>query len=72
MSLLEFKSRVCSCYINSWQIQIDAERSAIGYHNKMTEKYRDKDYVTYELFKTVLLDEVSDEDEWEDLLVQQP
>jgi len=31
-----------------------------------------EDYVTYELFKTVLLDEVSDEDEWEDLLVQQP
>jgi len=51
---------------------IDAERCAIGYYNEMTEKYRDKDYVTFELFKTVLLDEVSDEDEWEDLLVQQP
>jgi len=50
----------------------DAERCAIGFYNKMTEKYKDRDYVTYELFKTVLLDEVSDEDEWEDLLVQQP
>jgi len=38
----------------------------------MTEKYKDKDYVTFELFKTVLLDEVSDEDEWESLLAQQP
>lgn len=51
---------------------IDAERCAIDFYNKMTEKYKDKDYVTYELFKAVLLDEVSDEDEWEDLLVQQP
>lgn len=51
---------------------IAAERCAIDYYNKMTEKYRDKDYVTFELFKAVLLDEVSDEDEWEDLLEQQP
>ena len=51
---------------------IAAERCAIEYYNKMTEKYRDKDYVTFELFKAVLLDEVSDEDEWEDLLEQQP
>lgn len=51
---------------------LDAERCAIDFYNKMTEKYRDKDYVTFELFKTVLLDEVSDEDEWEDLLLQQP
>lgn len=51
---------------------IDAERCAIDFYNKMTDKYKDKDHVTYELFKTVLLDEVSDEDEWEDLLVQQP
>jgi bacterioferritin len=51
---------------------IDAERCAIDFYNKMAEKYRDKDYVTFELFKTILLDEVSDEDEWEDLLAQQP
>jgi len=51
---------------------IDAERGAVDFYNKMTEKYKDKDYVTYELFKTVLLDEVSDEDEWEDLIAQQP
>ena len=51
---------------------IDAERCAVDFYNKMTEKYKDKDYVTYELFKAVLLDEVSDEDEWEDLLAQQP
>ena len=51
---------------------IDAERCAIDFYNEMTNKYKDKDYVTYELFKTVLLDEVSDEDEWEDLLAQQP
>ncbi|MGI0055968.1 MAG: ferritin-like domain-containing protein [Nitrosarchaeum sp.] len=51
---------------------IDAERCAIDFYNKMAEKYKDKDYVTFELFKTVLLDEVSDEDEWEDLLAQQP
>jgi len=50
---------------------IDAERGAVDFYNKMTEKYKDKDYVTHELFKTVLLDEVSDEDEWEDLLAQQ-
>ena len=50
---------------------IAAERCAIEFYNKMAEKYRDKDYVTFELFKTVLLDEVSDEDEWEDLLSQQ-
>ncbi len=50
---------------------IDAERAAIDFYNKMTEKYKDIDYVTYELFKTVLLDEVSDEDEWEDLQAQQ-
>ena len=37
----------------------------------MADKYKDKDYVSYELFKTVLLDEVSDEDEWENLLAQQ-
>ncbi len=51
---------------------IDAERSAIEFYNSMAEKYKDKDFVTYELFKSVLLDEVSDEDEWEDLLAQQP
>lgn len=51
---------------------IAAERCAIDFYNKMTEKYRDKDYVTFELFKAVLLDEVSDEDEWESLLEQQP
>ncbi|MGI9567221.1 MAG: ferritin-like domain-containing protein [Nitrosopumilus sp.] len=51
---------------------IDAERCAIGFYNKMTDKYKDKDYVTHELFKAVLLDEVSDEEEWEDLLAQQP
>jgi len=51
---------------------IDAERGAVDFYNKMTEKYKDKDFVTHELFKTVLLDEVSDEDEWEDLLAQQP
>ena len=50
---------------------IAAERCAIEFYNKMTEKYRDKDYVTFELFKAVLLDEVSDEDEWESLLEQQ-
>ncbi len=51
---------------------IDAERRAIDFYNTMTEKYKDKDFVTCELFKAVLLDEVSDEDEWEDLLAQQP
>ena len=50
---------------------IDAERCAVDFYNKMADKYKDKDYVSYELFKTVLLDEVSDEDEWENLLVQQ-
>jgi len=51
---------------------IKAERCAIDFYNRMVEKYRDKDYVTFELFKAVLLDEVGDEDEWEDLLSQQP
>jgi ferritin-like protein len=50
---------------------IDAERCAVDFYNKMADKYKDKDYVSYELFKIVLLDEVSDEDEWENLLAQQ-
>jgi ferritin-like protein len=37
----------------------------------MVEKYKDKDVVTYELFRNILIDEVSDEDEWENLLEQQ-
>lgn len=50
---------------------LDAERCAIEYYNKMVEKYKDKDVVTYELFRSILIDEVSDEDEWENLLEQQ-
>ena len=50
---------------------LDAERCAIEYYNKMVEKYKDKDVVTYELFRNILIDEVSDEDEWENLLEQQ-
>lgn len=48
------------------------EWCANDFYNKMVDKYKDKDYITYELFKTILLDEVSDEDGWEDLMAQQP
>jgi ferritin-like protein len=41
----------------------DAERCAIEYYNNMIEKYKNKDVVIYELFRSILIDEVSDEDE---------
>lgn len=50
---------------------LKAERCAIDYYNNMVQKYKDKDIVTYELFRNILIDEVSDEDEWEDLLEHQ-
>jgi len=45
-----------------------AEACAIGFYNKMTEKYRATDIVTHELFEDLLKDEVSDEEEWERFL----
>jgi bacterioferritin len=45
-----------------------AEACAIGFYNKMAEKYRATDMVTHELFEDLLKDEVDDEEQWEKFL----
>jgi len=47
---------------------LEAEGCAIGFYNKMAEKYRTTDMVTHELFEDLLKDEVDDEEEWERFL----
>jgi bacterioferritin len=49
---------------------LQAEACAIGFYNKMTEKYRSTDLVTHELFEDLLKDEVDDEDQWEKFLAK--
>ena len=44
---------------------LDAESCAIQSYSKMTEKYRNIDVVTHELFEDLLKDEVEDEETWE-------
>ncbi|MEM1944779.1 MAG: ferritin-like domain-containing protein [Nitrososphaerota archaeon] len=46
---------------------IKAERCAIKFYSQMVEKYRLTDVVTHELFEELLEDEVSDEEEWENI-----
>jgi len=47
---------------------LDAEACAVGFYNKMAEKYRSTDMVTHELFEDLLKDEVDDEEQWERFL----
>jgi bacterioferritin len=49
---------------------LEAEACAIGFYNKMAEKYRGTDLVTHELFEDLLKDEVDDEEEWERFLAK--
>lgn len=44
---------------------LEAEACAIGTYSKLSEKYRMTDIVTHEIFETLLEDEVSDEEQWE-------
>ncbi len=46
---------------------LDAEACAIGAYSKLSEKYRMTDVVTHEIFEELLEDEVSDEEQWENL-----
>jgi bacterioferritin len=47
---------------------LEAEACAIEFYSKMTEKYRNTDIVTHEIFEGLLKDEVADEEEWEKFL----
>ena len=47
---------------------LKGERCAIEKYNKLAKKYHMKDLVTHEIFEDLLVDEVSDEEEWENFL----
>jgi bacterioferritin len=49
---------------------LDAEACAIEFYNKMSEKYRNSDLVTHEIFEDLLKDEVEDEETWENFLAK--
>lgn len=46
---------------------LEAEACAIESYNELSEKYRETDIVTKEIFEDLLEDEVKDEEEWEKL-----
>ena len=46
---------------------LEAEACAIESYNELSEKYREPDIVTKEIFEDLLEDEVKDEEEWEKL-----
>ncbi len=46
---------------------LEAEACAIDAYSTMSEKYRNTDQVTHEIFEDLLKDEVEDEEKWEKL-----
>lgn len=49
---------------------LDSEACAIEFYSKMSEKYRNTDLVTHEIFEDLLKDEVEDEETWEKFMAK--
>jgi bacterioferritin len=50
------------------ELVLKGERCAIEKYNKLAKKYHMKDLVTHEIFEDLLVDEVADEEDWENFL----
>jgi len=50
------------------ELVLEGERCAIEKYNKLAKKYHMKDLVTHEIFEDLLVDEVSDEEDWESFM----
>ena len=50
------------------ELVIKGERCAIEKYNRLAKKYHMKDLVTHEIFEDLLVDEVSDEEDWESFM----
>jgi bacterioferritin len=50
------------------ELVLEGERCAIEKYNTLAKKYHMKDLVTHEIFEDLLMDEVSDEEDWENFL----
>jgi bacterioferritin len=50
------------------ELVLKGERCAIEKYNKLAKKYHMKDLVTHEIFEDLLVDEVADEEDWENFM----
>jgi bacterioferritin len=50
------------------ELVLEGERCAIEKYNNLARKYHMKDLVTHEIFEDLLVDEVSDEEDWESFM----
>lgn len=50
------------------ELVLEGERCAIEKYNRLAKKYHMKDLVTHEIFEDLLVDEVSDEEDWENFM----
>jgi hypothetical protein len=50
------------------QVILKGESYQIDKYNKLTKKYHTKDLVTHEIFEGLLVNEVSDEEDWESFI----
>ncbi len=49
---------------------LDTERCAIDVYNRLLAKYRNTDHVTYEMVEDLLIDELEEEEVWENFLAK--